>query len=308
MYSNRTIGVLTILLTLFVGLIFARSFLGQQSSQIDPQYLSAVSGLSRENINSISFELNEDDIQIQKINEEWRIGEYRADANSISELIQTVSSPQELSIVAETDLRHDALGVGQSGVKVRFSNSEDQWEMIIGNRSTSGHYIRFTNQPFVYLIPVLPVNQDMKLADWIDLNLARIPRDNIQGITIDHHGTALSLEQHDEDWFVSGNTNALDNSSLFSLLSSLESLRANKVILPDTEDASLAFPETASTTITVATDDETILFSFYPGSEDVKVTTNHRHGEFIINQTTYETIILTEEELIFSDDLNNTDE
>ncbi|OGV96606.1 hypothetical protein A2W24_01440 [Microgenomates group bacterium RBG_16_45_19] len=295
MKGNKVIASLLLVLFVMIGFLVIREY----TKPVDVS-LTAFKQLSqnwaKESVNQVNLATGAETVTLNKTGTDWRIGEYAADSQSVNDLITQLLEPEKVELIAETNARHQDLGVDEAqAVAVTLTAGEQSLTFLIGKPLAEGYYVRGAKNDSVYLINNLPVKSTQATQnDWVDKVVSRVDEAQIKKLTITQGGGAkLSLLFSGGDWFKEGSEQALDREPLAPLLNALAALTAQGLVADDTKVTAKL-----SRTITIETDSGTKELTFYPvDKETYAVQSNERPGKYSLSQGLYETLSLAEADL-----------
>ena len=296
MKSNKTIGILFLILVGILGLIGGKFLWQKRNNDVsDQEYQQRLKGLDKKEIVAIQLQKGDEklDLATDEQTEQWMVGGVIANAEQVSSLLNVIKKPTGLMIVAETKNKHNDFQItDEEATKLKITSNGNQTDvalvtLLLGANSGGGRYIRFEGDDRVYLVKglsgeMISTTQD----DWIDKVIVKIDQESITKIEISSSKTKVSLEQKESKWYKTGTNEEVGKEPLSPILMTLESLVV-KGLRKDGERNNY----TTNPTTTVKIEQQsggTITLEFYSGKEDGLVKSSQSDVWYKISTSTME--------------------
>lgn len=291
MGKNKTIGILLSVLLIMIGFWFLRDYLKPKDDTID-NYLKQTAGLSTDQVSQVVVEKAENKLALKKESLGWQVETYKANQESVNQLIKNLLTPDSPELVAETNAQHKNLGVdNDNGTKITFSNGEKQVVWVVGNPAADGFYVKFNDGDAVYLVKGIPTTAvDAAIGSWLDKTLAQIQESALKTMSItDKNGKTIKLVRTGGDWFEEGKQTALDPEPLTPLLTKLAALTTQGLV---EDEKSIGKTPVLVLKLDLDGGGTQTLTAYTNGESGYALENSDRPGKFLIDKTIFDALNL----------------
>jgi len=185
------------------------------------------------------------DIVVERDGEEWNLKEPLdtvADTETVNSLLRNLTDARRERTFENGAEAAEKYGLTDPPIRLVVRKDDEQKVLEIGNKDYTGNelYVMFEGEPQVYLTSALLLDAvDKGLMDWRDKSILSFDRDQVQEIRIKRTSEEVVLTKKGDHWFLTAPIEEpADESTVSSLLSTLENGKAQEFITEDAEDLS----------------------------------------------------------------------
>lgn len=242
---------LVVLLIIFLGLgafVYFYEIGGQEERQKAQELEESLFRLERDAIERIEISRsdNQSTIVLSKENDNWIIEQpiqAPADQSAVDSLLSSIdSATRDRTLSIEEAESEAAYGLDQPRYELRVSASEEERILLIGGEDFTGSnvYTQLAEDPQVHLTSnSLATALDKEASDFRSKDILKFSRSDIDRIEVSQTEQRLVLERRDGQWYIQEPVqDRASDTTVSSLLSTLETARAQEFVAEEPEDLS----------------------------------------------------------------------
>lgn len=237
---------LTVLAVIFVALaafVYFYEIAGEEEREKAQELEESLFRVEEDEISALIITRNEaETVALKKSDDKWMIEEpieASADESTVNGLLGSIERAKRAKSFDDADAQFSAYGLDNPSAVLNVTAGEVTKTLEFGSKDYTGSqiYVRFSDEQKVYLTSLsLLTSLEKDLLDWRNKDAISFERARVEAIQIDREKDRVELVKQDDSWRLeSPIQEKADDGKVSSLLSSLESARAESFVTEEAE-------------------------------------------------------------------------
>lgn len=285
---SKLIAVLAVLTIL---LLLKTAVLPRLQTQ-ESGYTQITKDIDKGTLSAITLEKKDEKVQLIKEGQQWKVEGKRAQQTKVEQLIEGLTKPTGVQLVAQTDARHSELGV-VTGEGTLMTLGERKF--IAGAPSISGVYIRAEKNNDVYLLSALSSSTiSTSVSFWMDMALFAYTGDELNSVVITRGKEIINAEKKDGKWTLQTSGKEVKEDIWNPILARLGNFSADSLAQNDTIQK---YPTFANLTLSLAASGKSETLTFFKGTSDYLVKRDSDGAYFTLSEEKVKDFLVTANQL-----------
>ncbi len=236
-----------ILLVVFAGLfafVYFYEIQGEKGREEGKEKEEKLVNLDREKINEIEIaRKGSESVLLKKSGNDWSVRkpiETPADSSTVDSLLTATGTAKIDRKLEKAGKEASKYGLADPRLRVVLKGGQEQRTLLFGSKDFTGNqvYVQVQGSPDIYLTSDYLFNSaDKELKDWRNRKVLAFDRNQVQNIEITRASEQIKLKKQGEKWLLEQPIQeSADEGSVSSLLSTLESVEAQKFVVEQPND------------------------------------------------------------------------
>lgn len=279
MQKSKTIIRLLILLLLLSGLLVFRIYTPKFKTEVSP-YNEKIKDIDSKEISSIEISKKEEEIELKKDGDVWRVNDKKADKEKVEKLISQLLPEEKAEVIAETNQRHKEFALTDDlSSKIKLG---DTLTVLVGKSESSGAYLRMDGEDRVFLFKNFSsINTSTSPSFWFDKTIVSLEEESIKKLIFERDGRETIVIRKDEKWIFEEDEKEVEKNKVESILFNLSSLTGDNLL---NQGETKNYPKTSVLTLTVEYDGGKETLTFLKGKTDYMVVKSSDGESFAITE------------------------
>lgn len=209
MMKGNKLMLLLVVLAILVGVYFIVKYTSNQGRSAS--FRSELVEVDVEKVTKVELLSPTDTTILVKENEVWKVGDKKADENTVKSMIRTLQQIKPSRLASRSKDTWKDFQVDESGTRViAYENGEKALDIILGRFNVEGQrsfysYVRLNNELDVYVAKdFMKMSVNTGADAYRNDDLLKVVKDSISSVSFNYPDSGFVLSKSDNSWMIDG--------------------------------------------------------------------------------------------------------